>query len=271
MTFAQIEKTREFLIRLENVHGIFAMTSFISELRAYYDLFFNISLNANIYNALSTYSSQFESEDKAAIKCFLESRIDENDLNRAVLDVLELIEEGKKAIKSGTNMAPFVSKAFYSYNGKIRFDKTTETAATAPSDAFDFCLIQVDSNMVNGVIVKLKDYGMSLIGNSKDTRQKNSPSVIINNSNNATANSNSSVDFSISIEQARQKAEDAGLSDQQYDDIMKKLSEIEDLEKSNESKGHKWNKAKNVLKWCAEQGIEIAKIMLPLLPQMFGK
>ena len=51
---------------------------------------------------------------------------------------------------------------------------------------------------------------------------------------------------------------------------MEKIKEIEEIAKSKENKGKRWAKAKNILKWVAEQGITVAGIVLPLLAPMIG-
>lgn len=271
MTYSQIEKTRGFIKKIDAVHGFVEMDSFVGELRAYYDLFFDVKLEVYVNNTVASYNTQLEAKDKASIKSFLESRLDENDTYKTVFEILQLIDEGKESNGDNNSMIAFVSKAYFGYNNVIKFDKTTEAVATAPSDAFNIGLVCVDANMVNGTITKLSDYGRSLMSKPSASKPKGSPSVIINNTNNATANASSMVDISIAIEQAKQQVEDSGFGDQQYDEIIKRLSEIESIAKSDESKGQKWKKAKEVLKWCTEQGIEIAKIVLPLLPQMLGK
>ncbi len=271
MTFSQIEKTKGFINRIDAIHGFVEMNSFVGELRSYYDPFFSIDLEVYVNNTVGSYNSQLEEKDKASIKSFLESRLDENDTYKTVFELLQLIDEGEKSNGDNNCMIAFVSKAYFGYNNVIKFDKTTEAVATAPSDAFNIGLVRVDANMVNGTITKLSDYGRSLLSKPSASKHKGSPSVVINNTNNATANASSTVDICIAIEQAKQQVEDSGFGDQQYDEILKKLSEIESIGKSNESKGQKWKKTKEVLKWCTEQGIEIAKIVLPLLPQMLSK
>lgn len=47
--------------------------------------------------------------------------------------------------------------------------------------------------------------------------------------------------------------------------MLEKLNELELIAKSNESKGKRWNKAKEILKWLIEQGIAAAGIIVPVL------
>ena len=80
----------------------------------------------------------------------------------------------------------------------------------------------------------------------------------------------SSILISISIDEARRQVDAAGLADDQYQAVMDKLNEIEEIAKSKENKGKRWTKAKEILKWVAEQGITVAGIILPLLAPMIG-
>lgn len=271
MTYSQIEKTSSFIKKIDAVHGFVEMDSFVGELHAYYDLIFDVKLEVYVHNTADSYNTQLEEKDKASVKSFLESILDENDAYKTVFDILRLIDEGKESIGNNENMLAFISKAYYSYNNVIKFDKTIETVVAAPPDAFKIGIVRVDANMVNGTITKLNEYGRSLFSKLSTVESENSPSVVINNTNNATANANTTVDLSIAINQAKQQVADSGLGDQQYDEIIRRLSEIERIDKSGESKGQKWKKTKEILKWCTEQGIEIAKIVLPLLLQMIER
>lgn len=268
MTFSQIEKTREFMLRLHKVNGLAEMMPFAAEIMSFYSGT-SIRLEVFTYNTTDSYTIEHEQKDKASIKSFLESQIAENDNNRKVLDIFDLIDEGKNSVVNSKEMAAFVSKVYFSYNDKIKFDEAIKLVATAPKDALALGVASVNANMVAGIITKLKDYGTSLL--SQSSQIKTTPSFVFNNNNINSATASVNVDISVSIEQAKQQVEDAGFGDEQYKAVMDKLAEIESITNSQESKGGKWKKAKEILKWCTEQGIEIAKIILPLLPLMFNK
>ena len=53
----------------------------------------------------------------------------------------------------------------------------------------------------------------------------------------------------------------------QTQELFDKLSELEEIAKSKESKGKRWAKAKEVMKWLVEQGIAAASILLPVLSE----
>lgn len=51
---------------------------------------------------------------------------------------------------------------------------------------------------------------------------------------------------------------------------MEKLNEVEKIAKNKEGTVKRWQKAKDFLRWVAEQGITVAGIVLPLLAPMIG-
>ncbi len=271
MTFTQIEKVKNYLYQNEEASCFEDVKLLGKELRAFFGNVFNIQLYVNSLYGKSEYNNQKIISDKASIRSFLDGILSKDDSNKAVLDILNLIDEGENSLNSDEQMRFFVSKVYFSYNDKIKFDKTTEIAATAPSDFLNLGTVRVDENMVAGIINKLRNYGMSLLSQSSSAKSKSNPSVVINNNNTNSAAAFANADIKITIEQAKQQVEDAGFGDQQYKAVMDKLAEIESITNSQESKGGKWKKAKEILKWCTEQGIEIAKIILPLLPLMFNK
>lgn len=269
MTLAQIEKTRYFLSNIDKVSNLTDMEKFSSEIIGFYGDIFSVSLKVTRMMQVDKYEELDLEKDKTTIKSFLESQLAEDDKYRMVCDILELIEEGQTIKKDERSIAKFISKVFYSYSGKIKFDKNTEAVATAPKDIFSVGILSVDENMLKGVLKKLKDYAVEICS-QKQSLEKSSPMFQINNNNMVNATASLNVDISISIKQARQQAEDAGLADDQYKAVMDKLNEIEEISKIKDSKGKRWQKGKEILKWVAEQGIAVAGIILPLLAPMIG-
>ena len=54
------------------------------------------------------------------------------------------------------------------------------------------------------------------------------------------------------------------LTDEDTEEILKRLEELEKVVNSGESKKSKWEKAKPVLKWLADKSFDIGKVILPL-------
>ena len=108
-----------------------------------------------------------------------------------------------------------------------------------------------------------------LDGRKSSNKKSTAPSVVINNnpSITATASASATVDISAIFENARQRVEDEGLSDLQAKEILEKIAELEEIAKSKESKGKRWSKAKEIMKWLIEQGIAAAGILIPVLSE----
>ena len=126
--------------------------------------------------------------------------------------------------------------------------------------------IQVTKEMVSGLVTKLQLYASELI-------QANKPDVAIGSKQeinfhpqiNVEAKNETNINLEAVFENARQQAEDSGLSDEQYKVVLEKLSELEELANSKESKGKRWQKVKEFMKWLVDQGIQVAGILLPVL------
>lgn len=163
---------------------------------------------------------------------------------------------------------------YYKFYNKIKFEKSIEYVArkSIKSDIeMDFTFKEennIDREVIDGIIYLLSEYAENLLNKKESTVNKEkSPQVVINNNNtaNASANNNVNIDISTIIEQAKQQIDDEGFSDKQREELLEKLNELELIAKSNESKGKRWNKAKEILKWLIEQGIAAAGIIVPVL------
>ena len=53
--------------------------------------------------------------------------------------------------------------------------------------------------------------------------------------------------------------------EQRIEEVLAKIQELKDIMESKESKGKRWAKIKDFFKWVAEQGIQVASIIVPLL------
>ena len=272
MTFKQIEKTRSLLSRIDAINGLREVQEFVSEVKAFYGDDFTTKLKITSWNTPDTYSQVYEKNDKIAIQNFLESLIAQDINAPAIIDILDYIEEGEQAKKNKKLREKYVSKVFYSYSDKISFDKMTEAIATAPQEVLNFNMYQVTEEMIDGIITKLKSYANILIKPKPLAKDSNSsvqnkqeinfqPHINIETKNETT------ITIEAVFDNARQQIEDAGLSDVQTQELFDKLSELEEIAKSKESKGKRWSKAKEVMKWLIEQGIAAASILIPVLSE----
>ena len=84
--------------------------------------------------------------------------------------------------------------------------------------------------------------------------------VSVNNVNQNTLLNN------ISFEDARNNIENmTALREEEINDIFEKIDEIEKLVLSTERKTKKWEKAKPIIKWIADKGVDAGMLMLQLL------
>lgn len=270
MTFKQIEKTRSLLSKIDSANGLREMQELASEVSAFYGDEFTTRLKITTWNTTDTYSQVYEKTDKISIRSFLEALLAQDINAFAVIDILNLIEEGMQAKSNEELREKYVSKVFYSYSDKITFDKMTEAIATAPQEALNFSMYQVSEEMIDGIITKLKAYA-TFLSAPKQSAENNAPSVQNKQEINfqPQINIETKNETNITIEavfdNARQQVKDACLSDDQEKEVLAKIQELKDIMDSKESKGKRWAKIKDFFKWVAEQGIQVASIIVPLL------
>lgn len=84
------------------------------------------------------------------------------------------------------------------------------------------------------------------------------PSTQVNLHNNTSV--------SISFEQASKQVEEmTSLTNEETEEILDKISEIQRVVESKDSKKSKWEQIKPVLKWLADKSYDLGKTILPLL------
>ncbi len=263
MTLTQIKKAMYFIKKVESANNYKDMEILKNELKNFYREEYTIRLKIQTFNTIESYSSSYMANDKASVQNFIEGLLAKNDVNTQVADILKLIEEGRTTISKKQEMTKFISKVYYAFSDKIQFDETTKLAATAPRDVLSTGLINVDDSMLNGALVKLQNYAISLL----EPKQENSRSSTFQINNYNTATATNTVDISIVFLTAREQVENEGLSDIQTKEILEKLTELESIAKSKETKGKRWTKVKDIMKWLVEQGIQVAGILLPVMAQ----
>lgn len=264
MTLRQIEKIKYFLEKLNKISTASAMKEYASELKGYYLNEFDLHLKVYTFNT-NIYNGDLLAQDKAKIQNFLEHIIDEDNRSGKVFEILSLIDEGKTLSNDKQKAESFVAKVYHSYCSEIAFNDVIKGIATQHGVP-GFQVYTVDSAILNGVLSNLRQYAEKLCSVSKETKNSE-PNTVFNINNTANSNSESFINISINqvVEQAKQQAEDVGLADEQFEALMDKLNELEEIGKSKESKGKRWQKAKEIMKWVVEQGIQVAGIVVPVL------
>lgn len=263
MTVRQIEKLKYFLDKLNDINSYSTMREYASELKGYFLNEFDLHLKVYTFNATDTYKSDLMAQDKLKIKNFLEQVLDKDINAGKVFEILALIEEGKSLSEDKKKAESYVAKIYHSYCSQIAFDDVIKGIATQHGVP-GFQVYNVDNAILNGVLSNLRQYAERLCSATKET-ENSQPNTVFNINNTANSTAVVSINIDQLIVQAKQEAEDAGLPDEQFKVLMTKINELEEIGKSKESKGKRWQKAKEVLKWLVEQGIQVAGIVVPVV------
>lgn len=94
----------------------------------------------------------------------------------------------------------------------------------------------------------------------KNVDTKNSMGVVYNNTNQVVTT------ITVTFQEAKEKVENmSALREEEISEILSKINELEQITKSSERKTKKWEAAKEILKWVADKGIDVAKVVLPLV------
>lgn len=84
--------------------------------------------------------------------------------------------------------------------------------------------------------------------------------VVFNNSNEIK------VKFNLSFSEARNSVEEmTSLNEDEISEIISKIDELEKIVNSKERKTQKWARAKNIIKWVADKGVDVGITLLPLI------
>jgi len=88
------------------------------------------------------------------------------------------------------------------------------------------------------------------------------PSTVVNITNSNENNNTISVTF----DSVREKVNGmTSLPDEDIEEIQKRINELEEIVNSKDSKSKKWSKAKEVIKWVADKGVDVGIALLPLI------
>lgn len=279
MTLQQIEKIRTTINDLEELK-ISPTPTAIRRIDSSLENFFHELYKSPYLNvtALFSHDKKFTNDQMIAdiddIISVLKGMLALDSQSAQVTDVLELIFEGEHIDHSYETVQKYIAKVFYSYGDYIKLDKSVVAVATrAIKTDVDIDLgfkeeNSIDYIVVEGILCKLRVYAQEVLDGRKISSKKTSaPSVVINNNPSISANASASVsvDITLSFENAIKQVEDACLPDAQEKEVLVKIQELKDIIDSKEYKGKRWTKIKDFFKWVAEQGIQVASIIVPLL------
>lgn len=270
MTFEQmkfaIEQIRKFTKQKKDT-CYEAMDSLLDKTRFYF-------AEINFYNLfLKTYNKSKEDitkedfiSDCNTMIFTLEGMLSKDKNYYTVKSVLNDIEKFRKS-KSNKSIREAIKIIYHTYSDRIRFNKVVEKTVTELDNPLNFC-DNADKSMLDGMLAQIENYAADLC-NGKTTKSPPSKTekVVVNlsNTNNNSVSSNINVNISVEIENTIKQVEDACLPDEQEKEVLAKLQELKEIVESKDSKKSKWVKIKDFFKWVAEQGIQVASIIVPLL------
>lgn len=111
----------------------------------------------------------------------------------------------------------------------------------------------------------LKAYSLNNCEDYRFDDTKNSGINVITNITNTNENSVKVESFA----EVKNKIENmSSLPDYEIEDILEKIIELENISNSNDRKSKKWEKAKDIIKWVADKGVDVGIALLPLIMQL---
>lgn len=94
----------------------------------------------------------------------------------------------------------------------------------------------------------------------KNVYAESDNSITVNNSNQVINTVN------LTFADAKEKIENmSALSETDISEILEKIKNIEEIVTSKEKKTKKWEKAKPIITWVADKGVDVALTLIPLL------
>lgn len=121
-----------------------------------------------------------------------------------------------------------------------------------------------ETNEIENIkIIKSKlEYLLNRVDNPDLYNDSKSSGITISTVNNNTNSNN--VSLNMSVEDIKSNIDNnTYLSDSDKRELLKKLDEILELQKSKDNKSQKWNKAKKILEFLLDKGADIAIMYIP--------
>ena len=259
MTFNEIEKIMLYISAIDGCDSYSAFETLVFEIKNYLGDRYKAKLSCDsLLLSTDDITEDDLKREKLLLISFLNGQLDFDPNTAEVKNIIKDIEKGKKSIGNIREQENFVTYSYTAYNGKINFPKNVVDFCSGSRAAKYQFQSSINASIVEGIIQSLKNYA---IGITKPIQKEASTSI----QNIFSPANNVKVDIQISIDSARESAENAGLSQTQLDEVNKKIDEIQRLLESKEPKNRIWSKAGSILKWVAEQGIQVASFMVPLL------
>ena len=131
-----------------------------------------------------------------------------------------------------------------------------------------------ETNEIENIkIVKSKlEYLLNRVDNPELYNNSKSSGINISTVNNNTNDNSNTTNINMSINDIKKNIDDnTYLSDSEKKELLMKLDEIEELQKSEESKSKKWDRAKKLLSFILDKGADIAIMYIPQIMKAINK
>ncbi len=270
MTFEQIkfaiEQIRKFINQKKDT-CYEAMDSLLDKTRFYFtEINFHNLFLQTYNNSKETITQEDFISDCNTMIFTLEGMLGKDKNYYTVKSVLNDIEKFRKC-KSNKSIREAIKIIYHTYSDRIKFNKVVEKTVTELDNPLNFC-DNADKSMLDGMLAQIENYAVDLCnGKTSKSPPSKTEKVVVNlsNTNNNSVSSNININISVEIENAIKQVEDACLPDEQEKEVLAKIQELKEIVESKESRKSKWTKIGGFFKWVAEQGIQVASIIVPLL------
>lgn len=135
---------------------------------------------------------------------------------------------------------------------------------------FVYDLLDFEKLKHNLRIMKSKIEGLKAVGYiAIDEHVSNTDNNSINISPHIQTDISNNTNVNVSIQEVKDTIENMGaLSSSESSEILQKIEDLEKIIKSSDNKKNKWEKAKNILRWLCDKGVDVAVTVLPLFLQI---
>lgn len=193
-------------------------------------------------------------------------------------DICELgkdISYGYNISSNAKSKCDFIVEKTKKYSRNIEFEQSIINARDSLLTGQNLSEEQLNF-VFRTLLLDMEDYRKSLLEDKRDLNESvnRQPQNVFNisaNGGNAVANASANVqvnvDISIQIDQTVEQVKDACLSPEQETAVLSKLGELKAISQEKNTR-KRWDKVKGIFKWLAEQSLQVAGWLVPLVCQI---
>ena len=194
-----------------------------------------------------------------------------------ICDLGKDISYGHNISNSTKSKCDFIVEKVKKYSRNIKFEQPIINARDSLLAGDKLSEEQLDT-VFRTLLLDIEEYRKSLLDDRRDLKEAiNQPQQnifnLITNGGSASANASASaqvnVDISVQIEQTIEKVKEACLSPEEEAAILGKLDELKGIAKVKNIRT-RWDKVKGVFKWLAEQSLQVAGWLVPLVSNLIA-